>query len=147
MSIPSCASCSFIEEFQDHLRKHGQCAERLFKHLYKRLPSNVWELGSSVLTSPFRLWAQHLLWLFFWLQMKIFCPDLCGITHSMMHLWVPTNIYCKFFHTLLTLLELRFCFWLTFTACFPKLCQLLYLWIKLTHCETIAVCVIHRLGQ
>lgn len=43
-----CASCYFMKEFQDCPRKHRQCAETLFKHLYKRLPSNVWELGSSV---------------------------------------------------------------------------------------------------
>lgn len=41
-------SFSYIEEFQDCLRKLSQCAKRLLKHLFKRFPSNVWELGSSI---------------------------------------------------------------------------------------------------
>lgn len=41
-------------------------------------------------TSSFRVRAQHLLLLFFWLQMEIFCPDLLNC--NMIPLWVHANI-------------------------------------------------------
>lgn len=132
------ASCSVIEECQACLRKQAHCS-----NIYiSACPQMSGNLEAAFLTSPVRLWAQHLLQLFFWHQMKLFRPDLLSINHSVMHVWVPANITVK----PLTLLELGsgwgiffFRFWLTFTAARSRkppsraARRFVHLQIKLTH--------------
>lgn len=99
---------SVIEEFQDHLRKHSQCAERLFKHSYKCLPSNVWELGSSI---PLLNSAELSTCCFYSFDFccRYYCPDL--LTHK----WCMSACKHYILSPSLTWHELRTLSWLILT--------------------------------